>query len=65
MNKQLAYDFSLLRVADQEALLADVGIPMHKGKAESDQDWCKRVLTEVDKAGKIREFESLLNSGGN
>lgn len=60
MQKQLMNDFLNLSLGDRLRIQAEVGVTFHQGEKESCQDFAKRVLTQVDNDGNLRQLEALL-----
>lgn len=63
MHRQLAMDFLVLPLADQERVRKTLNVVIVKGRKESKADYALRLLTEVDNAGKLRELEQLIVEG--
>jgi len=62
MNNQLVYDFMSLKEPHRRWVQEEMNVTFHKGLHETDHDFSKRVLTEIENQGKIRTLEVLLNT---
>ncbi len=61
MNSQLLQDLMALKAGKRDEVQYDLGITFPCGQGESKQQFCKRLLTEVEHQGKVRHLEQLLN----
>jgi hypothetical protein len=63
MNKKssLVHDVLQLNKSSFSRLQQEVGVTFSQGHHESTEDFRIRVLTEVEKAGKMRLIEEIIN----
>ena len=61
MNHQVVHDAMKLKHSDFLMVQEEIGILYHQGVHETELDFRKRVLQEVEKSGKMRDLEQLLN----
>lgn len=61
LNRQVVYDAMHLKVSDFSRVQEELGVTFQRGHHEDETDFRKRVLTEIDREGKMRNLEQLLS----
>lgn len=62
MTRELVYAFTQLRVSERHNVLRELNVNFSQGVGESSLDYSKRLLREIEKAGKVRDLEDAMRA---